>query len=322
MTDPIGLLGLGYAVPAAIRANDDPIFQPLREAVGGDFEKERALFFGNRERRSLRPDESLADFMAQAAEEALKKAGIERQEIDRLYGYASVSDYIAPNSLYDVHRRAGLAERTLVVPVQSEFSNFLLGVLLAAEAIRAGHSRKAFVAVGAGWTRNMDYTQGHSIGIGDGAGAAIVGPSDRFVITDWAADTFSNEYGAMAMRIWPDKAMNYPTYGIHPDAGVQAFLSSGMNGPPRLVLRLLEKHSISPDEVTLITHQATRKLMDHWAEQIRPRAYLDTYEEFGNMVIASIPVTLAKRAPEIRTPWLVLAGLGIGAHQMALLLRV
>lgn len=322
MTSTIGLLGLGCALPDQVRRNDDPVFDNLRRAAAAGAQGEHALFYGNRERRCLAPEESLAALTSRAGLAALDDAGVDAQDAGRLYGYLSVSDYIAPNALYDVHRQMGLAEQALVVPVQSEFSNFLLGVVLASEAIRCGQERHALVAVGSGWTRNMDYTQGHSIGIGDGAGAALVGPSDKLVLVDWAADTFSQEYGAMVMRNWPEKPLAHPTYGIDPSAGVQAFLSTGMEGPPRIVQRLLAKNGISASEITLITHQATRKLMEHWAERIRPCAYLDTYEELGNMVIASIPVTLAKTVAEIKTPWLVLVGLGIGAHQMALLIRV
>lgn len=322
MNQSVGILGLGHALPEQVRHNDDPIFDDLRRSAAAGAQSEQALFYGNRERRYLASEESLAGLTAQAGSAALNDAGLKAQDVHRLYGYLSVSDYIAPNALYDVHRRMGLPESALVVPVQSEFSNFLLSFVLASEAIRCGQSQHALLVAGSGWTRNMDYTQGHAIGIGDGAGAAVIGLSDRLALVDWAADTFSQEYGAMTMRRWPDKALDYPTYGIDPSAGVQAFLSTGMDGPPKLVQRLLAKNGVSASDMTLITHQATRKLMDHWAERIQPRAYLDTYEELGNMVIASIPVTLAKRVREVETPWLVLVGLGIGAHQMALLIKV
>ncbi len=316
----IGFLGTGYAVPAHVRTNEDPIFEPLRRTAGRD--GELSLFYGNRERRCLAPGESLVGLSAQAGRAALADAGVDDGSIDRLYGYLSVSEYIVPNGLYAVHREMGLGPKVMVVPVQSEFSNFVLSAVLASEAIQAGRTRQALILAGGGWTRNMDYTQGHSIGIGDGAGAALLGRSDRLVLVDWDADTFSDEYGAMAMRQWPDKHLDYPTYGIDPSKGIQAFMSSGMNGPPQLVKRLLAKNGVRSGDVTLISHQATRKLMDHWAELIQPGAYLDTFEEYGNMAVASVPVTLARFSREIRTPWLVMVSVGIGAHQMAVLVRV
>ncbi|NOK37446.1 3-oxoacyl-ACP synthase [Corallococcus exercitus] len=315
------LLGAGAAVPARIRGNDHPLFEPLRRAAregGGEI----ALFYGNRERREMEPGESLASLTAKAGQAALQDAGLSAADVDRLYGYLSVSEYITPNALYAVHQELGLSQGALVVPVQADFVNFLMGVVLAWEALRAGGIRHALVAVGAAWTRNMDYTQGHAIGIGDGAGAAVVGPGDKLVLVDWAADTFSDEYGAMTMRSRPEAGLDHPTYCLAPGSGVKAFLSSGMNGPPRLVERLLAKNGVSREDVTLISHQATRKLMDHWAEAIRPREYVDTFADYGNMVHASIPVTLARFHRQLRTKYLVMVGLGIGAHQMAVLVRV
>ncbi|RKH67529.1 3-oxoacyl-ACP synthase [Corallococcus interemptor] len=314
------LLGVGAALPEQVRGNDDPLFEPLRRAAGSG--GEHALFYGNRERRVLGPGESLAALTAKAGAAALQDAGLKASDVERLYGYVSVSEFIAPNALYAVHRELGLSQGTLVVPVQADFANFLMGVVLAWEALCAGSIQHALVAVGSAWTRNVDYTQGHAIGIGDGAGAVVVGAGDRLTLVDWGADTFSDEYGAMMMGARPESGLAYPTYGIAPTSGVKAFLNSGMNGPPRLVARLLAKHGISREDVTLISHQATRKLMDHWAQEIRPREYLDTFEDYGNMVHASMPVTLARFHRELRTKYLVMVGLGIGAHQMALLVRV
>jgi 3-oxoacyl-[acyl-carrier-protein] synthase III len=321
MSTSFALLGVGAAVPEQVRFNDDALFEPLRRAAarGGE---EHALFYGNRERRVLAPGESLASLTARAGHAALADAGLGPEAVERLYGYVSVAEFISPNALYAVHRELGLGQGTLVIPVQADFANFLMGVVLAWEALRAGAIHHALVAVGSGWTRNVDYGQGHAIGIGDGAGAAVVGAGERLVLVDWAADTFSDEYGAMSMASRPGSGVEQPTYGIAPAAGIQAFLSSGMDGPPRLVERLLGKHGIHRDDVTLISHQATRKLMDHWAAWLRPREYLDTYEDFGNMVHASLPVTLARFHRELRTKYLVLVGLGIGAHQFALLVRV
>ncbi len=318
----IALLGFGAALPERVRTHEDPLFDRIREAARARGITEASLFYGNREHRCLEPDESLASLTAKAGRAALEDAGVRPEQVDRLYGYVSVSEFIAPNALYQVHREVGLGSRALVVPVHAEFANFVLGAVLAWEAMLAGHSERALVAVGAGWTRSMDYGQGHAFGVGDGAGAVVLGPGERFVLVDYAADTLSDEYGAMTLRRRPESGLEQPVYGLEPVLGLEAFLRTGMDGPPRLVERLLHKHGLTGDDITLISHQATRKLLDHWNERIRPREYLHTLEDLGNMVIASVPVTLARYHREVRTKYLVLLGLGIGAHQMALLVRV
>jgi 3-oxoacyl-[acyl-carrier-protein] synthase-3 len=323
MTRPsIGFLGFGAALPERVRTHEDPLFDRIRQEARARGLSEASLFYGNREHRCLGPGESLASLTAQAGRAALEAAGLRPEQVDRLYGYLSVSEFISPNELYQVHREVGLGSHALVVPVHADFANFLLGVVLAWEALLAGHSERALVAVGAGWTRNVDYTQGHAFGVGDGAGAAVLGHGERLVLVDYAADTFSDEYGAMTMRSRPEAGFDRPVYGLEPSRGMAAFLNTGMDGPPRLVERLLRKHGLTGDDITLVSHQATRKLLDHWNEKLRPREYLHTLEDCGNMVMASIPVTLARHYRELRTKYLVLFGIGIGAHQMALLVRV
>lgn len=316
----VALLGAGHAVPERVRGNDDPVFAGIRRDAAERGVPEHTLFVGNRERRVLAPGESLVGLTAAASRAALVRAGAAAGEIDRLYGYLSVSRHLAPNALFAVHHELGLHPGCMVVPVNTEFTNWVTGAVLAWEAILAGHAERCLVACGAAWTGAMDYTQGHSVSIGDGAGAAVLGPGERMVLVDHAVDTFSDEYGAMGMAWRP--GADRPTYSIHPDAGVRAFLTTGMDGPPRLVERLLRRHGLSGADVSLVAHQASRTLMDHWAERIRPAAYLDTFEAWGNLTLASAPATLSAYWDCIRTPWLVIVGVGIGAHQTALLVRV
>ncbi|MGZ3460648.1 MAG: 3-oxoacyl-[acyl-carrier-protein] synthase III C-terminal domain-containing protein, partial [Archangium sp.] len=228
MTRPsISFLGFGSALPERVRTSADPIFDRVREAARAQGLSEASLFYGNREHHCLAPGESLATLTAKAGRAALEDAGMPPEQVDRLYGYVSVSEFITPNALYEVHRQVGLGSHVLVVPVQAEFANFVMGVVLAWEAMLAGHAERALVAVGAGWTRNVDYAQGHAFGIGDGAGAAVLGPGERLVLVDYAADTFSDEYGAMTMRARPEAGFNTPVYGLEPARGLQAFLQTG-----------------------------------------------------------------------------------------------
>ncbi|HEX3643465.1 MAG TPA: 3-oxoacyl-ACP synthase, partial [Ktedonobacteraceae bacterium] len=201
MNQAIGIRGYGYSVPSHIRHNDDPIFHEIEKPLNSQGVAEKDLFIGLKERRYLEGDEQLEMLMIEAAQKALLEANLEPREIDRLYGYASVSPYLTPNALYTVHRGLKLPEHTLVVPINSEFTNFLISVLQAWEAIAVGHSKNALIVCGTNWTRYMDYTQGHAFSIGDGAGAAVIGPGAHFVLFDYATQTLSEQYGTMAMRM-------------------------------------------------------------------------------------------------------------------------
>jgi 3-oxoacyl-[acyl-carrier-protein] synthase-3 len=329
----VGILGAGYRVPSHIRTNDDPLFAQLKRTRNAQGIAEQDLFTGLKERRYLREDEQLEPLMVEAAQQALMQANVPPSSIDRLYGYASISPYLAPNALYTVHKGLHLPQQTLVVPINSEFSNFLLGIIQAWEAILAGHSTYALVVSGTNWTQYMDYTQGHSLSVGDGAGAIVIGPGDHFVPVDYVTQTLSEQYGAMTMnfrattlngrRYFPVDRHNLPipTYEITQEEGIHSFLTAGMEGPPILVQRLLHKHGLTGQDIALITHQASRLMLDYWTQCLQPREYLETLEQFGNMTLATYPVNLAHYFQRITANYLVMVAIGVGFHQTALLLK-
>lgn len=272
--------------------------------------------------------------MVVAGQRALSAAGLPPSAIDRLYGYASLSEYLVPNGLFKVHSGLGLSSRAAVIPVDDDFTNFITGTVLGWESIAAGRCRHIMVNCGSGWTRNANYEEDYSLVIGDGAGAAVLGPSERLVLIDYAEETYADDdyYRGMNMKVRihdsdgvrqlriDEGGLPVPTFEIN-DGGVRAFAAHGLRGPPRLVRELLEKHGISPARVTFVGHQGSRRLMDYWAQEIQPKHYVHTVDRYGDMTMASIPVTLATCAEEIATDYLVLAAPGPGIHFAALLIQ-
>lgn len=85
--------------------------------------------------------------------------------------------------------------------------------------------------------------------------------------------------------------------------------------------QLLARNAVHSSQVSLITHQGSRRLLDHWANTIRPGAYLESLRDLGNMTLATYPVNLARHFTSITTPYVVLAAVGAGFHLTALLLE-
>jgi 3-oxoacyl-[acyl-carrier-protein] synthase-3 len=331
MVQSIGFVAFGCAVPSRVRTHDDPIFARARSRAGAGGE---VLFEGLRERRVLGPDESVESLMVLAGQRALAAAGLEPAAIDRLYGYASVSEFLVPNGLYKVHHDLGLSPRAAVVPVNDGFTNFITGAALGWEAIASGRCRHVMINCGSGWTRNADYDADYAVVLGDGAGAAVLGPSERFTLVDFAEETYAEDdfYRGMNLKVrvaerdglrhlqLDAQGLPVPTFEIN-EGGVRAFIAHGLNGPPRLVRSLLERHGVSRDRVAFVGHQGSRRLMDHWAQEIQPRQYLHTVDRYGDLTIASVPVTLATVFDQIETDYLVLAAPGPGIHFAALLIK-
>ncbi len=337
----IGLLGLGHAVPATIRTNDDPLFDWIKANQPNG----NALFTGYVERRVLRPGEAIENCMVAAAHTALDNAQLAPANIDVVLGFTSVSDYLSPNSLARVHASLGLAPSCWVLPVNADFSNHSAALLLADGLVAAGRARNVLVVCGSNWTRHVSYQSPECVSAGDGAGAAVIGltrdPS-CWRVADREATFQTSGYGNMAMRgevlpvqpspppstpptpptpPLPDPACYSEPYYHITSEGLTEFRSFGLDEPPAIVARLLERNAIAASATAIIPYQASNTLLDAWGQAIKPRQMLHTLTKYGNMVIANLAVNLAARSGEIEGDCAVLLGLGPEPHATALLLR-
>lgn len=270
--------------------------------------------------------------MAAAGRAALSDSGV-APVVRGLYGYASVSEYVAPNELYAVHHALELPADVPVFPLDDPFTAFITSLSLARREaqVSAGSS---LVICGARWSQNVDYEEGVGLSVGDGAGAAVIGSqptgAQSLELLGHVVHTEGNYYGAMrlAPRLGSEpsrqtcrEADGHPMFYMS-DEMRQAFVQWGAKVPAQKALELLQQERVDPAEVSLICHQASRLLIDHWKQQIQPGDALDTLESFGNMTHATLPVTLSARLADLKTPYVLLLGLGLGFHCAACLLKL
>lgn len=311
-------------VPEQVRGNDDPIFDWLRNNPSYGSK----LFTGYKDRRVLGPGETVTSIMVRAAEQAMLDAGVGPRDIDLLVGQASVSRYISPNSLAEVHASLGLPSTTQVLPVADDFTNFNSSVVLCDSLISNGACNVCLIVCGANWTQHVDYHTPQAISAGDGAGAAVMARSGEgrlFRLVDRQQTVASEDFGAMYMAPNPIEcngrdAWGTPVMHITP-SGQLAFSTFGGQTAPRLAIELMERNGLEPAQVTMICHQSSKVLLDSWRSLLPGVLLLDTLVEFANLELAAIPVNLAVLRDQIDTDNLVLLGLGIELNASALLLR-
>lgn len=319
----VAILGQGYAVPDIIRGNDAPIFDWLKKHSPSGTN----LFNGLKFRRVLPTADGVIDIMTQACKQAMERARIKAEDVDMILGAGSVSGYIAPNDLAVVHHQLGLSPHCRVMPLNTDYSTFQDGVRLGTDLIRSNTLRHALVVCGNNWTHFVDYHEPVSLAASDSAGAVVLGYSSNprhFRLIDWDNETQSRWYGAF--RMVPRPAAEHgqftkPLMKLDDKTGQEAFKQFGLKAPGPLVQRLLSRHGLTGQDVTLIAHQTSKMVQDAWQEAIQPRHYISTLEEFGDMVSSSVPVNLAKCHAEIHTNHLVLLGIGMEMHATALLLE-
>lgn len=312
----IGILGFAHAVPDTVRRNDDPLFAGERALTGAE-----ELFSGYRERRVLQPGERLEELAERAARGALADAGVEPGAIDRLYGAVSPSTHLVPSGLFAVHHALGLRCDAAVIPIHSDFTNVDVALTAAWEAVAAGRCERALVVVAAGWSRLVDYSDPGALGIGDGAGALVVGRGGPLRFVDEVTETHSAWRDAMTVRVRAPRAGGdvRPVF-VFEGEGSSAFRALSVEVPARLFRTLLERNRLDSSEVALIAHQASQPLLDAWQRELRPAELPTVMETYGNATLATTTITLSTHRHAIQSPYIVLLTLGCGQNFSALLL--
>jgi 3-oxoacyl-[acyl-carrier-protein] synthase-3 len=326
----VAILGIGYSVPDTIRDNDDPVFAWINSHKLPNAD----IFTGLKHRRVLAKPEDVVGIMVQAASLALGDARKLPGDVDMLLGASSISQYQAPNDLAAVHAALKLSTQCRIITLNTEYTNFHDGMKLANDLIQAGTVKCALVVCGSNWTHHMDYHEPVALAASDGAGAAVVGWSsdaNKFRLVDWENETRTDLFGALRMAPRPAvttspvplplQLFSTPLMKIDDLRGGSAVKAFGVSEAGVVVHRLLQRNQVRAQDITLISHQTSKFVCDTWAADIGPGQYIGSLEDFGDMVIANVPVNLGKFHADIQMDHLVLLGIGMEMRITALLYR-
>lgn len=335
------IIGSGWHVPKEIRKNNDPIFNWLRENHPNGKKK---YFAGYENRHVLTGDEALIDIMLPAAIMALKKANKRPEDIDYLIGIGSISKYIMPNMLSEVHKRLGLPESTWVIPVTNDYSNFGSSLIFADSLIRSNRAKNILICLGGNWTKNVNYHTGQAISAGDGAGAAVMSNSDdtsNWYVADQCTVTDTTYFGSMytnglPVTVNPPVTMNganevyykelfSPHFFQITKKGLDGFKEFGAIKALSAVTKLLKKNNLSTEDISFMPQQTSQYLIDHWCENLKPPVaqVLSTIKLFANATVATPALNFAyfEEKGTIEKNNMVIMSLGVDMHCNALLLK-
>ena len=129
---------------------------------------------GVRERPMARPDERLSEFAARVGTAALKKAGVEAEEVDLVLVASLTQDELTPSAAPLVAHAIG-ADRAGAIDVGAACTGFLSAIALAAAQIETGRCRWV-VVIGADFMSRITDPDDRSTAavFADGAGAAVL----------------------------------------------------------------------------------------------------------------------------------------------------
>lgn len=321
------ILGVGSAAPERIMTNAD-----LEKVVDTTdrWIRERT---GIRERRIAEPGLVTSELCERAARKALDRAGIEPDDLGLIILGTATPDFIFPATATVMQERLG-TKGQMAFDITAACSGFLYGMIIADQFIRNGWCKYALVS-GVELLSHIVNWEDRSTCVlfGDGAGAAVIGPSPdgkRGILA-----TTANADGSH----WP--MLYLPAGGTRMPVSVetveQNLIKIKMEGNEvfkvavRSLLeaasKVLKKAGVTADEIDLfVPHQANLRIIDAVGKRlgVPDEKVFKNLERYGNTSAASIPLALAEafEAGAMKEGDLILLdAFGAGATTAAALLR-
>lgn len=166
------ITGLGSAVPERVMTNSD--FEKFLD-TNDEWIAQRT---GIRSRHVVGPGETTASLAAQAAKAALADAKISADQLDLIIVATISPEMIFPATACFVQAAIG-AKNVPAFDISAACSGFVYGLTVASKFIETGTYKRIMVIGAESLSRFSDYTdRGSCILFGDGAGAAILEPTE------------------------------------------------------------------------------------------------------------------------------------------------
>ena len=166
----VRISGTGVAVPEKIITNAD-----LSAMLGEDITEFVVNNLGIHERHVLADDESAADIACEAAENALRDAGISAEDLDLIIVATDTPEYLSPGTSVVVQHRIG-AKNAGTFDTNCACAGFVTAFDTACKYIIADAQYKNILVIGVyAMTKFLDWTEKKTATIfADGAGAIVL----------------------------------------------------------------------------------------------------------------------------------------------------
>ena len=259
------------------------------------------------------------DLASDAAAEAIQRSGVAPEQIDAVIVATISNPKQTPSVSAIVADRVG-ANPAAAYDLNAACAGFAYGVAQADALIRAGAAHYAVVIGTEKLSDIVDPTdRSISFLLGDGAGAAVIGPSDTPGIgpTVWGSDGSKSDAVGMnhTLTEFRDGAAPWPTLR---QEGPTVFRWAVWE-MVKVAREAIEKAGITVDDLAaFVPHQANMRIIDEFAKQLKlPESVVigRDIETTGNTSAASIPLAthrLLEEHPNLSGGLALQIGFGAG----------
>lgn len=287
------ILGVGDFRPSRVVTNEE-----ICEHIDSSDEWIRTRS-GIIERRWAAEGETVQSMSVAASRKALEEAGIAPEQIGCVV-VATVSHLLQTPAVAPLIATEIGARKAAAFDISAACAGFCYGVAMASDMVRGG-SAKYVLAIGV--ERLSDITdptdRGTAFIFADGAGAAVIGPSDEPGIGPvvWGSD--GEQFNLIRQNEnWPQ--------ALH--SGRQVMPTLRMEGNPvfrwasyemaKTAREALDRAGIAPEDLdAFIPHQANMRIVDAMARALRLPESVEIARDIayqGNTSAASVPLAMAR----------------------------
>lgn len=254
-------------------------------------------------------NQNTSDLTTMAAKQALKSANISAKDLDTIITATITPDMAFPSTAVLAQKNLG-ANNAAAFDIAATCSGFIYGLELADSLIGMGKAETVLVVGAETLSKITNYKDRNTcVLFGDGAGAAVLCPSDdgkRGIL-----DTFTKSDGRLAKLLMMEGlGTKYPPTHENVDKELHYITMQGREVFKHAVTcmgdaaeYILKKTGLTSDQVDLlISHQANKRIIDATAKRINlpPERVFVNVHKYGNTSAASIPISIHEAIQEGR----------------------
>ncbi|MGS2741340.1 beta-ketoacyl-ACP synthase III [Sinomicrobium sp. M5D2P17] len=256
---------------------------------------------GIKERRILKDKDKGTSYLAiKAAEDLIKKAKINPEEIDLLIMATATPDLLVASTGAYVATEIG-AVNAFSYDLQAACSSFLYGMSTAASYIESGRYKKVLLIGADKMSSIIDYTDRTTcIIFGDGGGAVLFEPNeeglglqDEYLRSDGSGRAFLNMEAGGSLSPATEETVKNKQHYVHQDG--RTVFKFAVSNMADVAEKIMVKNDLSKEDLHwLVPHQANKRIIDATAGRIglEEEKVMINIEKYGNTTSATLPLLL------------------------------
>jgi len=265
------------------------------------------MFMGAVERRHMSPGQTAVDLIQQAVQKIADQVGEDVvRDVDYILTNVSLPDMPFTGCGAEVARAIGASPMSVYDLHNQGCVSFISMMSLAQSLLTTSGGKRALICnaqtTGGRVFGDKDVRQLPQAAIpGDGCGVALLEVGDECPIQTVSLRCYPDQ--ASDMQIASEDGRNWwepgakQFYVDFSRAKIAKIVQRGNQMVPRIVQEACKQANISTDQIgTLITNQPNPIFLRNWREalQVDAENHVDTFQEYGNLFGAGIPVSLER----------------------------